>query len=122
MKEFVLSTICLATLGSYKYLPLHQLKRKDGMLFSSWMSAVKEIVIDVQNHGGGWENVIDPEALQVLHKWLSEPEKIALNQYLVTKGKQFELQDVGYMTRTVNFNKFVATFLSLIHISEPTRR
>ena len=27
MKEFVLSTICLATLGSYKYLPLHQLKR-----------------------------------------------------------------------------------------------
>ena len=121
IKEFVLSSICLVTLGSYKYLPLHQLKRKDGMLFSSWMSTVKEIVIDVKNHGGGWENIIDPEALQVLYKWLSEPEKNQLNQFLVNRGLQFELPDLAYMIRKVDFNKFVSTFIDVKREQLPQR-
>ena len=113
IKDFVLSTICRVTLGSYKYLPLHQLKREDDMLFASWVSAVKEIVTDVKNHGNGWEQIIDPEALHVLHKWLSDPERNQLDQHLVNKGLHLELQDIGYMVRNVSFDKFVETFINV---------
>ena len=113
MKEYVLSTICENTLGSYHYLPLHKLKRNDNVLFPEWMSNVRSIVSDIKNYGRGWEGVVDVEALHVLEKWLAPNEVKDLDNFLVRKNLHPELNDVRYMVQNVEFDKFVETFIEI---------
>ena len=64
-EKFILTEICIPTLGSYHYIPLHRLKRTDNMPIPDWMQEVRAIVSRVRRHGKGWEHIIDREALHV---------------------------------------------------------
>ena len=82
-ETYVLSEIFRKTLDSFHYLPLHQLKREDDQLFIEWAQAVREVTDRVKTHGGGWEKIIDKEALHVLKDWLTDKENTSLQYYLV---------------------------------------
>ena len=66
IRTYIVEKFCVPTLGSFHFLPLFKMKRKDGQLFHLWCHAIDAIKKKVVRHGNGWEMIIDKECMNIL--------------------------------------------------------
>ena len=81
ISQYIIETFCIPTLGSFHFRSFFTLKRADGVVFSSWCNTVEKITKRLLTHGGGWENIVHPEALKCLTIWLTNAEVKLLKEH-----------------------------------------
>ena len=110
IEDFILDNVCTLTLGSFHYKPLLCLKREDNQLFLPWTHAVRKITEKIKEHGHGWEEIIDKEAMYVLKDWLTDREITALTAYLVKMKLQDKYPTITRMANTLSVAEFIRVF------------
>ena len=89
IKEYIVTTFAVATLGSYNFITLYITSRKDNVDFHEWcitVSQIRETIIAHEN----WELVADRECLPWLCLWLTNREFQVLEQELHRKNLHSE--------------------------------
>ena len=107
MKEFCLQ-LCIPTLGSYYFLTLFKLHRKQEEGFHAWADNISRVNAAIRRHGNNWDKVCDRESMHVLKNNLSNKERVAILEHLHTTDSNRQ----AYPTIDDVANKMdVATFM-----------
>ena len=114
-KTFILSNICLVTLGSSHFTMMYCHKRADKQTFHAWLSTANKLCQKVVDFGHGWENVVQPEAVAHLIDWLTTQEKKVLDQHLLKTNQLTNHISVDnirnkLMTNGMTMDKFFTLF------------
>jgi hypothetical protein len=114
-KAFILSNICLVTLGSSHFTVMYCHKRADNQTFHAWLSTANKLCQKVVDFGHGWENVVQPEAVAHLIDWLTTQEKKVLDQHILETNQltnHISVDDVRnkLMTNGMTMDKFFTLF------------